>query len=838
MSAYTVPAGNSVIANFNGLYQAPAGHSLTMDFTPSSILLDPITFNDGSSVFGSLLCGIWKSIPGNQIGFTFKDDWTSIDGNKIQLAWNCPVLILDCPEMWHDLPGDHADFYFDSKYISSIPGDNINFSFSCEGSQPSQDLILGNVLANEGSLLTAPLQETLNLQFQDGAIFVPIVEFINTYLPMEFDEGAIFTFVVATLPYLYPTALDGAIFIADFTQSAIAFMSCNQLDGAITTANLWTQSYISQEFNEGAILNNFDLTTIAAITFDGTQTLDGAILTASLTTVATFPSEFDEGAILTFDLATIVNQGIPTEFDEGAIFTFNLYNVQGFPSEFDDGAIVTSDLSATYGLSVEFDDGAIFIADITPNPNVPFPVEFDDGAITIADLATTTSFQFEFDDGAIFAGDITLDPATPWPLIQFNDGAILTSSLNAGTQNFIFFMQDGAIFTGDFTPNPSANIALEFDDGAIASINVSFAQNLGNFQFLDGSIVIIPLIDSNPIIFAYDGAELDADLATQTTFPAFIQEGAVATLDIDLRPSSGIGSFQVLDGAVFQFGALATLVSAQLAVVFRNTYDVSIDLPGSSKDFDLIQDLNGRNNTGAIVDVDGAPVPGTHYWGYKQVFTADLSCRPRFSAQMFDGSVFTSKDYSAYFNFQFLDGASSNLVAFDSNLNIKLCKGNFIPDGNNIVVELVFTENENCDVNFAYEGAQMTCVLDNNVQMLELIQEGAVLSAILTTYQPWFFQFWDGAQLNVGFPAEMSVNMLDGAVSSFTFHPDSYQIWEGAVATCGGLSTNYNVEFLEIGCLDNEFIPMDANGDPEPQLAHTVPMEMDPYYHEIKARCF
>jgi hypothetical protein len=43
--------------------------------------------------------------------------------------------------------------------------------------------------------------------------------------------------------------------------------------------------------------------------------------------------------------------------------------------------------------------------------------------------------------------------------------------------------------------------------------------------------------------------------------------------------------------------------------------------------------------------------------------------------------------------------------------------------------------------------------------------------------------------------------------------------------------------FLEDGCLDNEYIWQDENGDPIPEKFNPVPVELDPYQHDIKARC-
>lgn len=840
MTSYNPPIGHSVAYTFSDdSYKAPIGHSVEFDFTPAPILLDPITFGDGSSILGSMLCGIWAPVQGNQIPLKLKNTWASVDGNKIAFAWNCPYIVVDCPEMWHDYPGDQIDFYFDSKYVDGIPGDNVNFNFNCEGNQPSQDLILGSASGYEGSSLLAGVQETLNIQFFDGSVYVPNIAFINIYLPVEFDVGESFTFEVATLPNFYPQAWDGAAFIADITQSTIPFLSANALEGAETIPfNLWTQINPPVEFDDGAEIVSFDLATRAAITFNA-QAQEGSETVASLQTAIGIVATALDGAETFCDLAIITNQGMPAQGFDGAETFLTLYNVPGFILEATDGAEGVADLSASYALSAEGSDGAEFDADITLNPNVPFSVSFYEGAEDVCDLATTMTFSFEQDEGGLLTGNVTFNPAIPWPLTQGWDGAEFTSVLNAGIQNFSFFAYEGAAFVADYTPNPSPSMSFQFWDGSSGVVNVSFAANLGLSNFWDGASVNIPSIDIDPIIFGYEGAETFCDLATENTFPFSIYDGGVGTLDIDLHQSFGLGNFIAWEGGDLQFGALATLVSANLAVRFNAGYVTRADI-GSGTDFDLTTDTccGPRDTTGAYIDIGLAEDPNWHYYGYKQIFTVDLSTRPRFSVNFSDGSEFTSKDYSAYFSFNFFDGAQGSFQT-DQFLKIRLCKGNFIPDGDNIVVELTATDNEDCEVNFAYEGATMDCALSPELHMPYAMTEGETMTFDLVLVTAWILNAYEGAELTIhNFPAEMAVNMGDGALGSFTFMPDTWTGADGAIMTCGGLSTDYDVEFLEVGCLDNEFIPTNENGDPEPELAHTVPMELDPFYHEIKARCF
>lgn len=837
MSAYKPPEGQRVNFSFvENDYVAPKGNSVLFDFTLAPILLDVVSFYQGSEVLATPLCGIWSPIQGNQIEFKFKSPHKTVSGNNLDLAWHCPVVILDCQEKWHDFAGDQIDLDFDARFISGLEGDQIDFDFKCETGGPSEDVILGYISGFDGASSNSNLQETFILNAFDGSTFIPNVEFINIYLDQTYYEGAWVNLNLSASPQLYPLARDGAALAAILTPATYTTLPFNLFDGSVVVIDIATKITFDFDFGDGSTLVT-DLYTRPP-TNPAANVADGAVGIASIQISRNFAPTALDGAVGTFDLDYVHNEGMPADAFDGAEGIANLQIEPGFEPTALEGAEAIASLAAAYGLGVQSYQGTEVTFDLTLRPNIQFVPAFFEGAEGNLNLATSTTFEFEVDDGSVFVADFT--PRAP-VLLAPNalDGAALASFLNAGSISLHFFGYEGAAFTADFTPAPQPAIALQAADGARGDVTISFAQNLGNFNFLEGGRGTILVLDENPLIFAYEGTSLEAELATETTVPNEYSDGAVAVLDLNIRPSEGMGLFRTWVGEELQFGALATLRSATFSVLFRNSWVTQADID-SGTGFDLTTDAccGPRDNTGHV-EMSFAEAPDWHYYGYKQIFTVDLSCRPRFSANMFEGSTLTSKDYSKYFNFDFADGAQSNLVAFDQDILVRLCKGNFIPDGDNVVVELISTDTEDCEVNFGYEGAEMFCVLENNVQDTLLTFEGAHMDAILTVPTNWYFNFWDGAHLSIhNFPAEMQVNMRDGAAATFRFAEQLWSGFEGAQFTIGSLTTEYDVEFLEVGCLDNEFIPTNENGDPEPELAHTVPMEFDPFYHELKARCY
>ena len=105
----------------------------------------------------------------------------------------------------------------------------------------------------------------------------------------------------------------------------------------------------------------------------------------------------------------------------------------------------------------------------------------------------------------------------------------------------------------------------------------------------------------------------------------------------------------------------------------------------------------------------------------------------------------------------------------------------------------------------------------------------------LTLRDAWVLLAYTGETARVSNP-EMELNTRTGESMALSFYvpPIIGATGEHVEAS---LTTIYEVVFLEDGCLDNEYIWQDENGDPIPEKFNPVPVELDPFQHDLKARC-
>jgi hypothetical protein len=189
----------------------------------------------------------------------------------------------------------------------------------------------------------------------------------------------------------------------------------------------------------------------------------------------------------------------------------------------------------------------------------------------------------------------------------------------------------------------------------------------------------------------------------------------------------------------------------------------------------------------------------------------------------------------------FRSAESFALVSFESKFVHRLCKGFFIPNGNNIQVELTDVLDESCYVDRIYTGEKLGTVLCNFCNVSHRNYSGEYADAALTVNKPWELLAWGGEHFEIGSLSTTvklgGLNPTDGSDVYIKFYEPDWIGAEGQTATIS-IEFDVQVEFVDDGCLENEYIYMNEDGDPIPEKFTPVPIELYPYQHDIKARCF
>lgn len=403
---------------------------------------------------------------------------------------------------------------------------------------------------------------------------------------------------------------------------------------------------------------------------------------------------------------------------------------------------------------------------------------------------------------------------------------------------FTFRSYTGETTTLALKDYPAPGIAVDGHTGERLDIALQIGKQLGIISGYSGEHVIVDVTNLDNYVVQV-GESAAAALATEIVLVANSNGGESASLVIKNAPSESIGTFRTYTGA-YVVVDLGTMPSAILALNPIHQWHDAVVGFDTATSFDLlITTCCPKIGSYERIELNDMEPPDIQYSGNKVIFQADLSTRPRFSAFAFTGETFRLDDPNWLLDINGSSGQYASLsgLVFEEH-SFNLCYGNLIPDSQFADVELISLDNWNCDAHMAYMGETMALV---NLEVSpNFSPEGPCgqRADVTLDVDPALRLFcWSGeTAYDPTFYVRLGIGA--GETAQVTFAGEIYSGGSGQTAILTTLATGYEVEFMEQGCLDNEFIPTDASGDPDYANANPVPVELDLYVHSIKARCF
>jgi hypothetical protein len=166
---------------------------------------------------------------------------------------------------------------------------------------------------------------------------------------------------------------------------------------------------------------------------------------------------------------------------------------------------------------------------------------------------------------------------------------------------------------------------------------------------------------------------------------------------------------------------------------------------------------------------------------------------------------------------------------------------NPIIDGGNVNVELG-VDDPNPPKYWSVRGGEyVLCNFGTESWMAANFRDGAEIVGTLTVPDAWIIKIHHGQRIDfeLSTTVQMAANFRDGAeINKFDFYSPPYLAGAGEYMEAT-LKIDYEIEFNETGCLDNEHQYYEEDGSSVDKLkTTTATVEMKPFKHSIKARCY
>jgi hypothetical protein len=607
--------------------------------------------------------------------------------------------------------------------------------------------------------------------------------------------------------------IGGEYSVADLEINLSDQLTTYNYSGEHVTSSILVTSYIwnSQYSGESAslVFTNYPPVDLGGINSRSGSTLEAVSLYAyKLLEYAQFGGESVD-----FDITYIKNKGSPSDNYSGETLSTVLSTQDALPLIGYNGEFASVDVSTSYALDFDAYCGSYGSAIL----QLRAPITFE-GNCRSGEFATSPYINFATRFGAIA-----------------HEGSVLISTL--------------AI-------RPSIELQLQnyaSEHSNVTTIQVS--KPIGEFSGYAGEDVNIPSISSieNFVFFASENALVS--LKTEATLGFESQSSDNASASLETRQSEGIGRLKPITGEMMHVDKLKIIQHHNLYVVFWHDTRVQLDMDSQTY-FDLTVDkcCGGPRALKAQdfrIEMDFAEYPDQVHFGDRIVFHVDLCCRPRFDIEAHSGERFDITDKTVYIaqdvegkpQVNFKSAESLALLSFESVFVHRLCKGYFIPSGNNIFIELTDVLDENCYADYVYTGEVMRAAISNTRGVGGPIYSGETLlikglKDSTRNLKLEEIEVGERLDFNLATTIRQSGYAIEGSRMSFKFWEPDWRAFEGQSAVITSLELDVQIEFVESGCLENEYIYMDENGDPIPEKFEPMPIELYPYQHDIKARCY
>lgn len=715
---------------------------------------------------------IWQPVLGNQVNFNLIDEWESITGSTVDYDFACP-------DLWTDPVASNVTINLDEEWVEPSPTE-VDFDFYC-GAPPVGDVIFDGFIVNYTG-------ETSELDF----VTAPII-YVGDFQTGETAEVEFET---------YPAAiLEPDFYTGETLESAL-----------LRTPHFQVELPTGETFET-------DLDDHPAALLDP-ELYTGETIDADLQSSVVFGPEFSTGEYADSDLETEPNPGLDLDSAEtGETSEVEIQTFHQFTTDFFVGETLTI---GEIGTDPNYEAATGETTDASLSSSTTFEVEFSTGEYALASLLDSPQWQPEFD---FYSGETAN--------VDFVHTVVL--SPRAHTGEYVY---------ADLTDSPAPFMQLDAFVGESGAVTVQFSQQLGLVPSYAGETFEFTLTD-DPNWEVKTGETFEFSLATVTTIDAPSFAGEHAQSILETRPSEGMGLFSIFEGTA-QETVFATLRAVFLkpdvinagggtsAIGFsdQNEFTGSIDLnfiaccPTAAVDSDI-----------TLIEMSNSPHPSIRYDGDKTpVATVELTTAPRLVFEAVTGeTAFTTPVNVFTGGFDAFDAQSVQTVVV-GDVGIKLCTGNFLPDGGNILFEMSTPYNDNCDSYRAVASETATVEIQLNQGLPLEASTGERMEAVLTIDPILTFRAYTGETAQVR-NLEFNLNAYTGESCSLEFFRPPYEASTGETAYVD-LRIEYEVAFDEIGCLDNEFVPQDENGDPDEDAIRTVPVEMDQFVHSIRGRCF
>lgn len=785
----------------------------------------------------------WKTTDGDKIDVdcSCKQIWQPLDGDNVSINVGC--IVIPCDPTWKDTTNMSNDFGCDPcvKNWDDVTG-SVDFNVTC-GEKPENTL--GTIRAYSGENATFTIHGLEVFKAYSGESVTFDLDVRQTIMPpITAYSGEDVKIGLTNDVRIVSSVYSGEDVKVDLKTVPVVTFNPTALSGESASTVLRTDVIYDPSISHGETVT-FDLNTRPSAKLDPVV-LIGEYSSVVLNTNKAFNVNVYSGEDVKVNLEAAPNPNLEINAYDGSEVVNSISTTVSLASNSTSGERVTTDLATTFSFEINAYDGSESNVTFYEAKNQTFDIRVLDGVYTNMVFNTYSGFTINMYSGESVVSNIEFDPYQGYPMNMYSGESVslsLSKDIELTTK-----IETGESVNVTLDTRESFKIEPKVYHGETATLKPSYSEQIGIFKFYSGESAAITNLDELPNWKVFSGESVELTLATETNISANANSGETVNVNLKYGEPINLGAIRAYSGEYIE-----TDIKMQISTYFRvRAGDGSKMIVNDHMTKPHYIDLDKRKCCAYIdndikhIEMDYAPYNWDTYSpiGVCERMTVDLSARTTFKINAYAGENFKYDNTKNTFEMRFKTGEFAKIPKFSTNTHIDLETGNLIPDSDNVVIEIDRPNIPPEAVRYNMYSGETMVIKNFGVPYglrYQFPNNGESVSVSLDTYPAWRLNFSVGERCDVILSTNNTymVRASNGESVISRFYEPPWTVYSGeSVSVSLDTKSDYYAEFIDSGCLVNDYHDIDENGQPIITETDGESIEGYKFLKFVQGRCY
>lgn len=765
--------------------------------------------------------------------------WEDKDGDNIGVEYDCGTG-NNCDSSWNDTNDFNCE-------CNDNWNNNSDFNIDCSGGGGSKTSDLGTVRSYDGqsaSFLIYGLEIYTGQEGQESNVVFDTRQTVLSNLNVY--DGQSINNVLSANRYATASYTIGETLLPTVTYAPVANFVIDIYEGQEVPIILNGDTKLEYKIYDGqsssVVINTYQGIPLSFDLYDGQYT------NTSLDIIKGFIVRSYDGTEIRADVFTPETGRMDYNVYEGQSVELDLALTRSLSFDSNFGNNSDFNISPNYDWSTNGYDGQSVNITFYKPQTAQLAVNVLDGHyLRIPSINLDTGFIIDAYEGQNVNTVIEYDPYQGLPALM-HSGETMVFQLNSIHEIHDISNYDGQSVSTSINTYESFRMSVNAYDGQNVNTKPMFTIILGTSNAYDGTTLKVTTMDETPNTNMYTGEDFVFDLSTSLLMNVDYFDGQNTKFELKRGEPVTLGTITAYEGTQ-SIVDLKILVSTSFSIHYKWGNEIFFNEWSNSPyhiDLGKRKCCVGFDNDIKNIELNDAPYNSTSYDQYGspcESMTFELSTRRTMSFNVHEGQYSEFDPTKNTLEVRVHEGQYVYSRDVVTEMWIDLEDGNLIPEYNDVTIELnrpvIASDRKYYRM---YSGDNVSFKLGVPYAFYPTKFSGGDRVEINLIVDPALkinCYFGGGANCVLSTNVQIPTKVYEGQQTKITVYEDPYLHYVGEECYFElETKSDYYAEFVDTGCLDNQYQETGEDGQPLPSTFNGTNVEGERFLNFVEGRCF